>query len=253
MTRTTARSPAGRVPPQPGGDAVFRSRDEAGGRLRNDGRVGSVGEVLMSSDSTAGCRRGPGVLAAGSALTRFSYSRRALRWAGSAAVPSRTWRRSGSRRWTASRCAVRTSWAIVAGTAGRRPPLSPFASAARSLSANPVISRSSNSIESAPPPAPEIPGSLDARRACRHSFQVRAPTGLPPGVAAANRVGVHRSFLCVGRERRRRGAAVAEWGRRHGSGSGGQVEGQPIPCSSPRSPRRILPLFPSAAELRIRP
>lgn len=54
---------------------------------------------------------------------------------------------------------------------------------------------------------------------------VRARTGLPPGVAAANGVRVPRSVLRVGRDRRRRGAAVLRWGRRHGPGSGGPVEG----------------------------
>lgn len=36
---------------------------------------------------------------------------------------------------------------------------------------------------------------------------------------------VHRSFLWVGRDRRRHGAVVLRWGRRHESGSGGPVDG----------------------------
>lgn len=40
-------------------------------------------------------------------LTRFSYSRRALRWAGTAAVPSRGWQRSRSWRWTAGTVVMR--------------------------------------------------------------------------------------------------------------------------------------------------
>jgi hypothetical protein len=101
---------------------------------------------------------------------------------------------------------------------------------------------------------------------------VRARTGLPPAVAAANGVRVRRSVLWVGRDRRRRGAAVLRWGRRHGSGSGGPVEGlthsllvssvgwpdEATRCSlavSSMAPVASpdLPLFPSAAKHRRHP